>query len=453
MPESCWLGGVPLRRFQAAMGKYLNPVTFNLSQFMTRGRHFCIAFLGRKCRREISDKMPSEEGQLTSKTNMKINFSLIVFAVAGRLLLVAPSAPCQTWQATTAPDGSWTGVACSSDASRLVAVSYYLPIYISTDSGATWTPRESARNWQAVASSADGVSLVAVVYGGQIYTSTNSGADWTPRESVRNWQAVASSADGTRLVAVVANGQIYTSGDSGVTWLPRENNRLWTAVTSSSDGSRPVAIDGGGLIYTSTDFGTNWTPRGISSAWLSVASSADGSHLVVAAFNPIGNTGGQLYISTNGGGVWTTHLPNTNWWTVASSADGTKLIAGVRAGLIYISTNSGTDWTPSASTDHWSSVACSADGNKCIAAAENGKIYVSPPLAQAPPSLALFSTATNTVVITWPSSLSGWNLQQSTNLTDASWDMPLEPIGDDGTNKFIIINAPAGNRFYRLLKP
>ena len=71
-----------------------------------------------------------------------------------------------------------------------------------TDSGATWTARDSDRQWQAVASSADGVKLVAVVYGSssRIYTSTNSGVDWTPTGPTNlNWSSVASSADGTRL--------------------------------------------------------------------------------------------------------------------------------------------------------------------------------------------------------------------------------------------------------------
>ena len=42
---------------------------------------------------------------------------------------------------------------------------------LSSDSGATWTPRDSSRPWYAAASSGDGAKLAAVVYGGQIYTS------------------------------------------------------------------------------------------------------------------------------------------------------------------------------------------------------------------------------------------------------------------------------------------
>ena len=89
-------------------------------------------------------------------------------------------------------------------------------IYTSTDSGVSWTPRESARNWQSVASSADGIKLVAVVQNTQIYTSIDSGVNWNPRESARSWQSVASSADGTKLVAVVNGGLIYTSAGTTI---------------------------------------------------------------------------------------------------------------------------------------------------------------------------------------------------------------------------------------------
>jgi hypothetical protein len=39
-----------------------------------------------------------------------------------------------------------------------------------------------------------------------IYTSSNSGATWTPRDANRSWQGIASSADGTRLAAVANDG-------------------------------------------------------------------------------------------------------------------------------------------------------------------------------------------------------------------------------------------------------
>ena len=263
----------------------------------------------------------------------------------------------------------WQSVASSTDGSKLVVVGFR--IYTSTDSGVSWTPRESLRDWRAVASSADGSKLVAVGANEQIHTSTDSGVSWTPRDINRFWRAVVSSADGSKLVAVVTNGQIYTSTDSGVSWTPRESNRFWSSVASSADGNKLVALDGGGQIYTSTDSGVNWTPRDSNRDWGAVASSADGTKLVAAV------TDGQIYTSTDSGVNWTPHESNRVWISVASSSDGNKLVALDGGGRIYTSTDSGVSWTPRESNRFWSSVASSADGTKLVAAVTDGLIYTS----------------------------------------------------------------------------
>jgi hypothetical protein len=69
------------------------------------------------------------------------------------------------------------------------------------------------------------------------------------------------------------------------------------------------------------------------------------------------------------------------------------------------------------------------------------------------PSLTIFSTATNTVVVSWPSPSTGFNPQQNTNLNGAAWTTPSDIVNDNGATKFIIINPSAGNRFFRLSKP
>ena len=74
---------------------------------------------------------------------------------------------------------------------------------------------------------------------------------------------------------------------------------------------------------------------------------------------------------------------------------------------------------------------------------------------QAPgaPLLTIFLTGTNTAVVSWPSPSTGFNLQQNTDLNPTYWSAALETVADNGTNKFIVVNPPVGNRFYRLSKP
>ena len=70
-----------------------------------------------------------------------------------------------------------------------------------------------------------------------------------------------------------------------------------------------------------------------------------------------------------------------------------------------------------------------------------------------PPQPTLSVTRSNAaVVISWPSPSTGWALQENTNsVSSADWNDRPYPQ-DNGTIKYIIVNPPAGNRFYRLKK-
>jgi hypothetical protein len=78
-----------------------------------------------------------------------------------------------------------------------------------------------------VASSADGNKLVASVWDDQLYTSSDSGVSWTVRDSNRLWAHVASSADGSKMVATGWN-----------TW--RTSTATTTAGTGGSIGGTAV---------------------------------------------------------------------------------------------------------------------------------------------------------------------------------------------------------------------
>jgi len=68
------------------------------------------------------------------------------------------------------------------------------------------------------------------------------------------------------------------------------------------------------------------------------------------------------------------------------------------------------------------------------------------------PTLTITITTTNTAMISWPSPSTGWNLQQNTDLTTANWGASPAPT-DNGTIKYIIVNPPTGNLFFRLKQP
>ncbi len=68
------------------------------------------------------------------------------------------------------------------------------------------------------------------------------------------------------------------------------------------------------------------------------------------------------------------------------------------------------------------------------------------------PALGIRLAATNTAMVYWPFPSTGFTLQQNTNLGTTNWVGVSETITNDGTINFIIVNPPAGNRYYRLKK-
>lgn len=68
------------------------------------------------------------------------------------------------------------------------------------------------------------------------------------------------------------------------------------------------------------------------------------------------------------------------------------------------------------------------------------------------PLLTITRTMTNTVVVSWPSTAPGFTLQTNTTLATPNWGNMTASPSDNGTNKFIIVSPPGGNRFFRLSK-
>lgn len=268
---------------------------------------------------------------------------------------------------------NWAAITSSSDGTKLAAVVNSGQIYTSTDSGITWTARESARGWTAITSSTDGTKLVAVASPGQIYTSSDSGVNWTARENTRQWSCITSSSNGTKLVAGINPGNLFISTDSGVTWTEILNNsRNWYHLASTSDGSKLAAIQHiAGQLYLSSDSGINWTAHDTGrSGRRAIAISNDGTKLVF-----VGMPG--VYTSIDGGINWTTRLTSTAWESVTGSSDGTKLAAVVSGGQIYTSTDSGANWTARENSRSWKYIIGSADGTKLAAVVSGGQIYTS----------------------------------------------------------------------------
>jgi hypothetical protein len=379
----------------------------------------------------------------------------IFAAVCYGLLALNQVASAQTWTQTGAPIKNWTGIACSADGMKWVAVAD--GIYISTNLGTSWTLAIAPSNgWSSVASSADGKALIAgSPYRTNAYISLDSGSTWNPDGSPPNAQDfVAMSADGGNWIEVFRNpagthGQFWWSTNSGAAWTLVLPTNTWLCAASSADGRRLVA--GAGLrtgefpggIYTSSDSGNTWLSNNVPDlSWRAVVSSADGNQLAAAAWP------GGIITSTNSGTNWNlSNAPMTNWLAMASSADGSRLVAAVNAGGIYVSTNSGIDWNKTDAPDtNWQAVASSVDGRRLLAA-YGGGIYTSYSTPAPEMKIALLSSS---LALSWVIPSTNFVMQQSSDLS--LWaDLTNAPVFNLATlQNQIILSLSNNGGFFRL---
>jgi photosystem II stability/assembly factor-like uncharacterized protein len=383
------------------------------------------------------------------------------------MLAVALPASSQTWTQTSAIAGNyWSSIACSADGTKVVAACYLTSsfqkstVFLSTNSGQTWTPAGTPLDqWEYVASSADGTILAATPDYDEIYTSTDSGLTWRSNNVQRRWGPICCSSNGLKMAVAPANFQISTSTNAGVTWVASGPVTNWNSIACSADGTKLAACGGLGdpgnlgFVFTSADSGTTWNPSltlptGAGAA-LGIASSADGTKLVLV-------TGGSdIYTSTDSGATWASNLVANpgGWYTVASSADGTKLIVGGAysgGSPIYASSNSGTTWAPTdAPQVWWNCVASSADGNTFYGATWYGNGIYMAQAAPTPPMLNLQLTASQ-LLIAWPASATGIGLYQNSNLATTNW-VPVTNIPEViNSQNQVTLPVGNGNNFYRL---
>ncbi len=341
------------------------------------------------------------------------------------------------WTRTPLVSQSWASVASSADGMKLAAVDLGggNQINVSSSGGATWRASGPRASWRGVASSADGVRVAAAAFYSPIYVSTDSGSTWTATTAPSySWRSMASSADGSKLAAGAYWEAVFeVSTNSGASWYsaPAMQGSGWVPVAWSADGH--VLIAGGGSgVYVSTDSGLTATTTTLTGpSIVGVAASADGSTLVA-----VGNS--LICVSTNLGANWSvTSAPSLDWFSVACSADGYRIVAAVISGNIWLSDDRGATWVdigPRPAT--WYSIACSADGTRLIVCADNyldGPVYTgvfprSGPVITTPPanqSAVVGSNAVFTVSALGPPPLSYQWSCNGTNIAGATVDSLL----------------------------
>ena len=219
-----------------------------------------------------------------------------------------------TWSdISSSPIKNWTDIACSDDGSTIAAIAV-APTppnypYISTDNGYTWNNPTSSftgsEQWSCIAMSANGTNIAVagyniinndISYNTNIYISRDSGSSFTPHGPNQHWTGVTINASGSHFAACTNNDVIYTSTDSGFSWSgTTSGSKRWTSISMNSTGNQIVAgafsllPSEGDFVYISTDYGENWAKTGsppTTSSW-AVSTSGDGSIIVASTYDKI----------------------------------------------------------------------------------------------------------------------------------------------------------------------
>ncbi len=173
-----------------------------------------------------------------------------------------------TWKkcepAGTGVSKSWRSIAMSSDDSTIVCINAFYnssdndPVYISSDHGDTWSKTNPAGSttgigYMSVSVSGNG-QVIAVSSNIGMYVSENSGLTWTqPAKPSGSFIDISVSSDGARIVSS-APTYVYATSDS---WSSYETyhdyiggrERYIDYVTIAPDASGIIASDEGGFVY------------------------------------------------------------------------------------------------------------------------------------------------------------------------------------------------------------
>jgi len=248
-----------------------------------------------------------------------------------------------------------------------------------------WSENVCTHAWQAIAVSSAGVRQVLTNwdgdYSGQhVWISSDSGNTWTRGSSFNNPQAVAMSADGKYILVGVNEDENYLSSNygasfSGVGYVSSHRSKY--DADMSDDGTIQVVAmltNTGNRLHSSINTGANWSETDIGSiSEYGVAVSSAGT------IQSVVSTSGGIAVSTNTGATWVIYGPSKSWQKggIAMSADGTVQAAIESSGYIWVSTDTGKTWAQKSSSKSWTDIDVSADGTRQMAVCSDGPIYAS----------------------------------------------------------------------------
>ena len=317
---------------------------------------------------------------------------------------------------------NWRDIEVSStDGSRITAIPHYGKILSSLDTGNSWILTGPLAQWNGISMSSDGINQSAVAYGDHIYISTDSGLTWSvdPNDpGVKNWIDISASSNNSIRVAIEENGDIWKSdiSISGGLWLntttPLGGPYKWRGVDITTNGINITAFTHNNIIFQSNDSGVTWDI--IINSRDNIVRYGNISHKSNGNAFRISSIGGNIYFIEDGNftpisnliGNWSDVIFKLSYNNAISDAvynfdpyidssveklilnsqitsvdmnnDGSIQLLSTSNGLLYVSNNKGESFTPINIVKNWKKVAVSGNtGQYMLAVSYGGYIYYS----------------------------------------------------------------------------
>ena len=256
------------------------------------------------------------------------------------------------WQKTSFPSGgqinsvySLLGIANN----EVLAGTFAMGIYKSTDNGNTWSPSGLSSQWIIDLKNDYLGNIYALsigsAFGSGVFKSTDNGNNWT---KVWSYEGGLNCLyiDQNNNIYVGLNffdgqGGVYKSNNGGSTW-----NKIFNfsanvySIIKSSNGTLLLAVYENGLahIYKSINEGVNWDKYSFTINFTSTD----------FAINPQG----AIYLSTAGYGIYYSTDNGNSWNNIAPVGpdfsclliDGNTVYAGTRGNWVYRATDGTSNW-------------------------------------------------------------------------------------------------------------
>ncbi|MBK9638818.1 MAG: T9SS type A sorting domain-containing protein [Bacteroidetes bacterium] len=226
--------------------------------------------------------------------------------------------------------------------SYLVAEDSTKEVFLSVDSGITWSTLGIYPLDLTYDITTNGSSVLSGTYRNGVMRTINNGLTWTEANNGLTASEVWDmTTSGTNLYAQVSNRRIFKSPDNGNSWT--EINPGWPYNSYidgfAVDGNKIYVAAGGAGIYISLNGGTTWSFATSGLSTVSVRKIALNGLTIYA-----GTSSKGIYKSVNGGVSWS--AANTGISTknvTAICVHGNDVYAGTSSGL-FKSSNGGSTW-------------------------------------------------------------------------------------------------------------